>query len=146
MDKRIQIDDVEPFAFKAIFSLEHYMEQSGLNKSHYKLIKLRASQLNACAFCIDMHTKEALKNGESQQRLFLLNAWKTADLFTEEEKLILQMTEEVTLVHRNGLTDETYQKAIATFDEHYFAQIIMAIATINVWNRIAISTHKPLLD
>ncbi len=146
MDKRIQIDEAEPLAYKAIFGLEDYMKQSGLSKVHYELIKIRASQLNGCAFCIDMHTKEALKNGESKQRLFLLDAWKTAGLFSEEEKVILQITEEVTLIHRNGLSDETYQKAIALFDEHYFSQIIMAIATINVWNRIAISTYKPLWD
>lgn len=146
MNERIQIDVAEPLAYKAIFGLEDYMKQSGLSKVHYELIKIRASQLNGCAFCIDMHTKEALKNGESQQRLFLLDAWQTAEVFSEEEQVILQITEEVTLVHRNGLTDETYQKAIEKFDEHYFSQIIMAISVINVWNRVAISTHKPLWD
>ncbi|PWL38550.1 hypothetical protein DKG77_09820 [Flagellimonas aquimarina] len=146
MSERIQIDATEPLAYKAIFGLEDYMNQSGLSKMHYELIKIRASQLNGCAFCINMHTKEALKNGESQQRLFLLDAWRDVDVFTEEEKVILQVTEEVTMIHKNGLTDETYQKAIEKFDEHYFSQIIMAISVINVWNRVAISTHKPLWD
>jgi AhpD family alkylhydroperoxidase len=146
MSKRIQIDATEPLAYKAIFGLEDYMNQSGLSKMHYELIKIRASQLNGCAFCINMHTKEALKNGESQQRLFLLDAWRDVDVFKEEEKVILQVTEEVTMIHKNGLTDETYKKAIEQFDEHYFSQIIMAISVINVWNRVAISTHKPLWD
>ena len=81
--------------------------------------------------------------GEQPKRLFLLDAWKSAEVFTEEEKVILQITEEVTLINKNGLTEETYQKALDTFDDHYVAQIIMAVATINVWNRLAISTLKP---
>lgn len=146
MDKRIQIDAVEPKAYEAIFSLENYLQNGLLNKSHYELIKIRASQLNGCAFCIDMHTKVALKMGEDAQRIFLLNAWRDSNLFAEEEQLILQLTEEVTLIHKNGLSDETYRKVVEVFGENYFAQLIMAIVTINSWNRIAISTHKPLMD
>ncbi|MEK6151930.1 carboxymuconolactone decarboxylase family protein [Flavobacteriaceae bacterium 3-367] len=144
MDKRIQIDAAEPLAYKAMFALEGYLQQGQLSKMHKDLIKIRVSQINGCAFCIDMHTKEALKNGEDQQRLFLLDAWRHTDMFTEEEKTLLQITEEVTLIHLNGLTVETYQKAIEHFDANYFSQIIMAITTINAWNRIAISTHKPI--
>ena len=144
METRIQIGETEPKAYQAVFGLEGYLAQSGLKKLHYKLIKVRASQINGCAFCIDMHTKEALKLGETQERLFLLDAWRDIDVFSEEEKVILQMTEEVTKVHEKGLTSETYQKAMEFFDPHYFSQIIMAIATINVWNRIAISTHTPI--
>ncbi|WP_431121750.1 carboxymuconolactone decarboxylase family protein [Flagellimonas flava] len=144
METRIQVGETEPKAYQAVFGLEGYLAQSELKKSHYKLIKVRASQINGCAFCIDMHTKEALKLGETQERLFLLDAWRDIDVFSEEEKVILQMTEEVTKIHEKGLTPETYQKAIKFFDAHYFSQIIMAIATINVWNRIAISTHMPV--
>ncbi len=146
MEKRIQIDVAEPAAYEAIYALENYLNQSQLSKTHKELIKLRTSQLNGCAFCIDMHTRDALKNGESQQRLFLLSVWKETDVFSEEEKVLLQMVEEVTMIHEKGLTAETYQKAVERFDEHYFSQIIMAIVTINVWNRVAISTHKPLLN
>ncbi len=146
MDKRIQIDAVEPKAYEAMFGMENYLQNSLLNKSHYELIKIRASQINGCAFCIDMHTKVALKMGEDAQRIFLLDAWRDSNLFVEEEQLILQLTEEVTLIHKNGLSDETYRKAIEVFGENYFAQLIMAIVTINSWNRIAISTHKPLMD
>lgn len=144
METRIQIDQVEPNAYKAMFALEKYLQQSELTKTHKELIKIRASQINSCAFCIDMHTKDAINLGENQQRIFLLNAWRETDLFTEEERVLLQITEEVTLIHKNGLTSETYKKALEFFDENYFSQIIVAIATINAWNRMAISTHKPL--
>lgn len=143
MKERIQIDQVEPCAYHAIFKLEEYLSKSNLSQNHKNLIKIKASQLNGCGFCIDMHTKEALKNGEDPQRIFLLDAWQKTDLFSEGEKIILQVTEEVTLIHKKGLTNETYLKAIETFDENYFAQIIMAISTINVWNRVAISTLTP---
>lgn len=127
-----------------MFALENYLEESKLSSTHKELIKIRASQLNKCPFCIDMHTKVALKNEETKQRIFLLNAWQDTILFTEEEKIILQMTEEVTMIHHKGLTSKTYKKAIETFGDTYFSQIIMAIVTINSWNRIAISTHKPI--
>ena len=145
MEKRIQIDDVEPEAYKAMYALEKYLQQSKLSKIHKELIKIRASQLNGCAFCIDMHTHDALKNGETSQRIFLLNAWRETSLFTEEERVLLKITEEITLISNKGLSDQTYKKAIAIFDANYVAQIIIAITTINAWNRIAISTHKPII-
>jgi len=144
METRIQIDATEPLAYKAMLGLEKYMQQGQLDKIHYELIKIRASQLNGCSFCINMHTKDALALGENPKRLFLLDAWWDTDLFTEEERVILKATEEVTMIHKNGLSQETYQKALTLFNEHYFSQIIMAIVTINAWNRIAISTLKPL--
>ncbi|PCJ98238.1 MAG: hypothetical protein COA50_01650 [Flavobacteriaceae bacterium] len=144
MEKRIQIEAADSAAYKGMYQLENYLHQSQLTKTHLNLIKTRASQLNQCSFCIDMHTKEGLENGEQQQRLFLLNAWRETELFTEEERIILQMTEEVTMIHQKGLTNKTYQKAIEKFDDQYVSQIIMAIATINAWNRIGISTHMPL--
>jgi AhpD family alkylhydroperoxidase len=146
MKKRIQIDALQPDAYKGMFALEGYLKKSGLSSTYKHLIYLRASQLNGCAFCIDMHTKEALKEGEELQRLFLLDAWKETVLFSEEEKLILQITEEITRIQDKGLTDETYQQAITHFDEHDLAGIIMAAVTINAWNRISISTRKPFLN
>jgi AhpD family alkylhydroperoxidase len=141
MEKRVNIQETQPLAYKAMYALEGYLATTPLTHTHKDLVKIRASQINGCAFCIDMHTQEALKNGETQQRIFLLNAWREVDLFTDEEKVILAMTEEITLIHNGGLSDETYKKAELTFDKNYIAQIIMAIATINTWNRIAISTH-----
>jgi AhpD family alkylhydroperoxidase len=145
MKGRIQIDTLEPNAYKGMYALESYLKSSGLNSTHKHLIYLRASQLNGCAYCIDMHTKEALKDGEVQQRLFLLDAWWETDLFDEKEKLIIEITEEITMIHEKGLTDNTYQRAIAHFGETYVAQIIMAVVTINGWNRISISTPKPIV-
>jgi AhpD family alkylhydroperoxidase len=140
MEKRVDIHQTEPQAYKAMYALEGYLAQSQLSKTHKELVKIRASQINGCAFCIDMHTKDALKHGETSQRIFLLNAWRETDLFTDEEKVLLAITEEVTLIHHQGLSPETYRKAEQTFDEHYIAQVIMAVVTINAWNRIAIST------
>ena len=105
MEKRIQIDIVEPEAYKAMYALEKYLQQSKLSKTHKELIKIRASQLNGCAFCIDMHTHDALKNGETSQRIFLLNAWRETMLFTEEERVLLEITEEITLISNKGLSD-----------------------------------------
>ena len=141
MEKRININEVEPQAYKAMYALEGYLATSQLSKTHKELIKIRASQINGCAFCIDMHTKDALKNGETHQRIFLLNAWRETNLFSEEEKLILAITEEITLIHDKGLSSETYKKAEQFFDKNGIAQIIMAIVIINAWNRIAVSTH-----
>jgi AhpD family alkylhydroperoxidase len=145
MEQRIQIDETEPLAYKAMFGLEAYLKQGKLSKLHYELIKIRASQLNGCAFCINMHTQEALKMGEDPKKLFLLDAWWDTELFSEEEKVILKITEEVTMIHDQGLTRKTYSKAMERFDASYISQIIMAIVTINAWNRIAISTQKPLV-
>src|SRR5919107_281778 len=102
MEKRVNIAETEPQAYKGMYDLENYLQKTQLAKTHKELLKIRASQINGCAFCIDMHTKDALKNGETQQRIFLLNAWKETNLFTEEEKVILAMTEEITLVHNRG--------------------------------------------
>ncbi len=142
MENRFDMQQVEPNGYKAMFALENFIQNSQLSKTHIELIKIRASQINGCAFCIDMHTKDALKQGETAQRIFLLNAWKEATLFTEEERAILAITEEVTLISQHGLTDATYATAEKLFDQQYIAQIIMAVVTINAWNRIAISTRK----
>lgn len=140
MEKRLNMHETQAPAIKAMYSLEGYLQTTRLTKTHKELIKIRASQVNGCAYCIDMHTKDALKAGETGQRIFLLNAWKETNLFTNEEKAILAITEEMTLIHQHGLTDQTYEEAIKYFDNEYLAQIMMAIVTINSWNRIAIST------
>ena len=141
METRVNINETQPHAYKAMYALEGYLANTQLTKTQKDLIKIRASQINRCAYCIDMLTRDALKNGESAQRIFLLDAWRETELFTDEEKLILAITEEVTLIHNHGLSDETYKKAEQFFDENYIAQIIMAIVTINAWNRIAVSTN-----
>ncbi len=141
MQSRVNINETEPKAYRAMQALEGYLAATQLSQTHKELVKIRASQINGCAFCIDMHTKDALKNGETAQRIFLLNAWRETDLFTAEEKVILAMTEEITLIHKGGLSDETYKQAEQLFGKNDIAQLIMAVVTINAWNRIAISTR-----
>ena len=141
MKSRLNIQKLEPKAYEAMYGLENYLANSELDKLHLELIKIRASQINGCAFCINMHTKDAMKLGETNQRIFLLNAWRETTLFTEEEGVILAMTEEITNISQHGLSEETYQTALALFSENYIAIIIIAITTINAWNRIAISSH-----
>ncbi|MDQ0065839.1 carboxymuconolactone decarboxylase family protein [Chryseobacterium lathyri] len=142
MSARLNIANVDSAAYKAMLGLEGYLQTISLNHIQKELIKIRASQINKCAFCLDMHTKDALKYGETTQRIFILNGWREAkDFFTEEEQMLLAMTEEITLISDKGLTEETFQKAKQYFDNAKIAQIIMAIVTINAWNRIAVSTH-----
>ncbi|WP_291119746.1 carboxymuconolactone decarboxylase family protein [Empedobacter sp. UBA7248] len=141
MKSRLNIQKLEPKAYEAMYGLENFLANSELDKLHLELIKIRASQINGCAFCINMHTKDTMKLGETNQRIFLLNAWRETTLFTEEERVILAMTEEITNISQHGLSEETYQKALSLFSENYIAIIIIAITTINAWNRIAISSH-----
>ncbi|WP_420385351.1 carboxymuconolactone decarboxylase family protein [Roseivirga sp.] len=144
MEKRIQIDEIEPKSFQGMFSLEKYLSETQLSKSQMELIKMRASQINGCAFCLDMHSKDAINHGESAKRLLLLDAWRESGLFSQEEQIILKVTEEVTLIHVQGLSSSTYEEAMEVLGESLLAQTIMAATTINAWNRIAISTHKPI--
>ena len=139
MSTRIKIDKASPAGYKAVLGLEMFVENTLLTRTHKDLIKIRASQINGCAFCIDMHTKEARKAGETEQRIYALNAWRDTPFFSEEEQAILAVTEEVTLIS-NHVSDETYERAAKVLDETYLAQVILAIITINVWNRIGITT------
>src|SRR5690606_5669909 len=142
MKNRIDIQALEPKAYEPMLALENYLRTSQLSKTHLELIKIRASQINGCAFCINMHTADAIKQGETAQRIFLLNAWRETEHFTIEERIILAITEEITLISQDGLSESTYQQAEKLFDKNYIAQIIMAVVTINAWNRIANSTKK----
>ena len=140
MKTRIRIDKVEPAGYKAVLGLEKFVESTSLSRTHKDLIKIRASQINGCAFCIDMHTREARKAGETEQRIYALNAWRDTPFFSEEERIILALTEEVTLIG-NQVSDDTYESAERILGETYLAQVILSIITINVWNRIGISTR-----
>lgn len=141
MENRINIEKTEPAAFKAMYALEGYLATTQLSKTHKELAKIRASQINGCAFCINMHTKDARKNGETEQRIYLLNAWRETALFSDEEKAVLALTEEITLISNGGVTHQTYENAVALFGESYVAQLIMLVVTINAWNRIAVTTQ-----
>jgi AhpD family alkylhydroperoxidase len=140
MKTRIKIDQLEPAGYRAVLGMEKFIESTPLTRTHKDLIKIRASQINGCAFCIDMHTKDARKAGETEQRIYALNAWRDTPFFTEEERAILALTEEVTLIS-NHVKDETYEAAANLLDETYLAQVILSIITINIWNRIGITTN-----
>jgi len=144
MEKRVNIEQSKPEAWKAMYNLSAVLSKTALSPIQKHLITMRTSQINSCAFCINMHSKEALKSGETQQRLFLLSSWKDTELFTDEEKAILALTEEVTLISQQGVSDKTYKQAEKFFSEETIGEIIMLIVLMNSWNRIAISTHLPL--
>ncbi|RZK55844.1 MAG: carboxymuconolactone decarboxylase family protein [Pedobacter sp.] len=142
MEKRVNIYEIEPTAYKALLGLESYLATTNISKTTKELIKIRASQINGCAFCINMHTTDARKHGETEQRIYLLNAWKEVEnLYTEEERVVLTLTEEITLISQGGVSDATYKKAQAIFSDTEIAQIIMAVIAINAWNRLAITTQ-----
>jgi AhpD family alkylhydroperoxidase len=142
MQTRLNMGHTDPNAYKAMVAFGKYVDTTELTPIHKELIKIRASQINGCAFCLIMHTTDARKLGESEQRIYALNAWRETPYFSEEERAILALTEEVTLIS-NHVSDETYSNAVKVLGEIYAAQVIMTAIIINGWNRIAISTHLP---
>jgi AhpD family alkylhydroperoxidase len=145
--ERLDIATVDPRAHQAVFAMERYVRESGLDHQLYELVKIRASQLNGCAYCLDMHNRDARKAGESQRRLDVLSAWPEApELFTDAERAALALTEAVTNIADGGVPDEIWDNVAAHFDEAGIVHLLMAIATINTWNRLAVSTHQKLPD
>ena len=144
MGKRIKLAKLDPQAYEAMLRLEKYIAESVLDKRLYELIKTRASQINGCAYCINMHVRDAVKEGETTQRLFLLDAWRETDLYTEKERAVLALTEAMTLITKGHVPDEVYNEAARHLTEKELAAVIMAVVTINGWNRIAITTRYAL--
>jgi AhpD family alkylhydroperoxidase len=139
MKTRMNLFAVEKEGYQAMLALEKYLATTEVDKLHKELIKIRASQINGCAYCLNMHTKDARKYGETEQRLYTVSAWRDTPFFSKEEQAILALTEEVTLIS-NHVSDATYDAAVAVLGEKYTAQVIMNIIVINSWNRIAITT------
>ncbi|MBS1579347.1 MAG: carboxymuconolactone decarboxylase family protein [Bacteroidetes bacterium] len=144
MKKRINVYKALPEAFDAMISLEKALEKSGLDKKLYELVKTRASQINGCAYCINMHVRDAMKIGETAQRLFLLDAWRETELYTPKERAVLALTEAMTKIAGTQVSDEVYDEAAKHLTEKELAAVIMAVVAINGWNRIAITTHAEL--
>lgn len=142
MKKRLNYETVAPDALKGMLELEKYVANSGLEKSLYELVKLRASQINSCAYCIDMHTKDARKAGETEQRLYALSAWHETPFFTKRERVALKWTEAMTLISDNDLCDTLYEEVAEQFKEKEHVALTMAIVAINGWNRLAIGFRK----
>lgn len=140
MSNRINISELEPAAFQAMLDLESYLSDTDLEPKLKELIKIKASITNNCAYCVQMHTEQARKHGETEQRLYALSVWQESSLFSDTERAILTLTEEVTLISAAGVSDETYSRCLALLGEQKLAQCIMQIVTINMWNRIALAT------
>ncbi len=144
MEDRINIAKADPNAHEAMIGLERYLTQSGLDNTLYELIKTRASQINGCAYCINMHTRDAMQIGETAQRLFLLAAWRETELFTEKERAVLALTEAMTVIANGQVPDDVYKNVAAHLTPNELSAVIMAVVAINAWNRIAITTRLPL--
>jgi len=147
MSQRLSVEEVDPDAYQAVLGLERYVRSSGLDRPLCELIKIRASQLNGCAFCLDMHHRDARAQGEDKRRLDVLSAWREApEWYTARERAALALTEAVTEIGRSGVPDDVWTGTRQHFDEAETVRLLMAIATINVWNRLAVSTHQHLPD
>jgi AhpD family alkylhydroperoxidase len=139
MTHRLNPYQAAPDTLKALMALETEVQGSGLEQSLIELVKTRASQINGCAFCINMHTQDARKHGETEQRLYLLDAWRESPVYSDRERAALAWTEAVTRISETHAPDDVYEEARAQFSEADMANLTMLIATINAWNRIAIS-------
>ena len=139
MSERIDFSKLTPEGYRAMSGLERYVRGSGLEPSLLELIKLRASQINGCAYCIDMHWKDARARGESEQRLYGLVAWRESPYYTERERAALAWTEAVTLIADNHVPDVLYEEVRQHFNESELVNLTLALVAINGWNRLAIS-------
>lgn len=143
MQRRIDFYAISPDAYKAMRGVQEYVSKSGLEHSLLELVKTRASQINGCAYCLDMHTQDARVAGETEQRLYALAAWHEAPFFTERERAALAWCEALTLVADGHVPDSVYEKARKHFSEKELVDLSMAIVAINGWNRIAIAFRTP---
>jgi AhpD family alkylhydroperoxidase len=142
-DERLRAYDVAPAAIEAVRKVEAHIQQCGLEKSLIELVKMRASQINGCAFCLDMHSRDARRNGETEQRLYLLNAWHESTLYSERERAALAWTEAVTLIAQTHAPDAEYEALRKHFSEVEVVNLTTLIGLINLWNRLAISFRTP---
>jgi len=141
MIERMNIDKAEPRIYKAMDAADRQIAAFDLDPKLVELVKLRASQINGCGYCVNTHSKDARKAGETEQRVFAIAAWWETPFFSEAERAALRLTEEITRIGEGGLSEDTYQKALQHFGSTGVAQLIFTVVTINSWNRIAISMH-----
>lgn len=142
--ERINYGKVAPEAIKGLLEIEKFVASSSLDRKIFELVKYRASQINGCAYCMDMHTKDARHAGESEQRLYVLSAWRETTFFTEKERTALAWTEALTLISSNEVSDELYSEVHKHFDDKELVALTMAIIGINGWNRLAIPFRTPV--
>lgn len=141
MEQRLNLTEVVPEAYKAVYALERHV-RSKIDRDLLELVKLRASMINGCAFCVDMHSTAALKNGEDARRLFAVSVWRESPFFSPDERAALALTDAVTRLGEEGVTDEVWDNAVAAFGSSTAAELVVAIATINVWNRLSVTNRS----
>ena len=143
--ERMKVEEVAPEVYKALIGLEMAVQASGIDKTLLHLVKLRASQINSCAFCMAMHTKEALRDGDYIERLSLLGGWRETDLFTAKEQAALEWTEAVTNLNTGHIGDALYEKIAAQFPGRELPDLTLLVIAINAWNRIAVPFRKKVV-
>lgn len=139
MEPRMNALKAAPKAYQAMFALQQYVNSCGLEESLMELVKMRSSQINGCAYCLDMHSKDARANGETEQRLYLLDAWREAPFYSERERAALEWTEALTKITEGHVPDAVYMRAKSQFSDEELANLSMAVITINSWNRLSIA-------
>ena len=142
MQKRLDYSKAAPGSVQAMYKLEKFVEESGLERQLLELVKTRVSQINGCAYCIDMHTKDARALGESEQRLYALSAWRETPFYTDRERAALAWAEAITLISQSHASDEEFEAARAQFSEEEMVKLTLAVITINGWNRLAIAFRE----
>ena len=140
MEKRMAYDEYIPEALKIMISMEKYIRSTGIDHKLMELIKIRASQINGCAFCLNMHTSDARKNGETEQRIYCVSAWEDSDFYTDKERVALELTEKVTNISTEKVTDDLYNRVLEHFSKKEFVDLVLIINQINSWNRLSIAT------
>lgn len=144
-EERMSIHEVDPEAYQSMYAMEKYIHKGSLGEPLLALVKTRASQINGCAYCLDMHTREGREAGLDQRLLDVLAGWQEAPaLYSEREHAAIALTEEVTLIGEAGVSNAVWARAAAAFSQKELVTLLMAIAAINVWNRLAVATHQPL--
>jgi AhpD family alkylhydroperoxidase len=143
MERKLDYGKVLPKGMKAMYDLDSYSQNCGLEPALLDLIKLRASQINGCAYCIDMHSKDARTGGETEQRLYNLSSWRETPFYTDRERAALAFTEAVTLIADKRVPDDVYRQAQQQFNEEELVKLMLAIVTINAWNRFTIFGDVP---
>ncbi len=138
MEPRLNYGQTAPGAMHAMSALESYVRESGLERSLLELVKIRSSQINGCAYCLDMHTKDARANGETEQRIYTLSAWRETPFFSDRERAALLWAETLTSLSQNDVSDEVFEAVHAQFSDEEMVNLTMAIIAINGWNRLAV--------
>jgi AhpD family alkylhydroperoxidase len=141
MNARIDLMQVNPGILKAMFGLERQVRQSGFDHRLLDLVRMRASQINRCAYCLDMHSKDARADGETEQRLYGLEAWREAPYYSDRERAALEWTEAVTLVAETGVPDDVYERVREQFSAAEIAELTLAVVAINGWNRLNVAAR-----